>query len=118
MGYDRYRIVGLSVFIKNGDGFREPARNTYLYHRTRANLSSEQHGIDLELIGGKDTTTEEFSFLNCHIGTYLDAPWHPGDGSEGKRAITIDEARYSKIWKLIDKGLEDLRLDTKRLSWC
>jgi kynurenine formamidase len=87
----RFRIVDLSLPIMNGGGFRKPARITYLDHRTRAKMLSEQQGIDPELIGGKDTATEEFSFLNCHIGTHLDAPWHPVDVSDGKRAITIDE---------------------------
>jgi kynurenine formamidase len=86
-----YRVVDLSLPIRNGGGFRKPARITYLDHQTRARILSKQHGIDAELIGGKDTATEEFSFLNCHMGTHLDAPWHPADVSQGKPAMTIDE---------------------------
>jgi kynurenine formamidase len=88
---DRYRIIDLSLPIMNGGGFRKPARITYLDHETRGKMLSERHGIDMELIGGKDTATEEFSFLNCHIATHLDAPWHPTDISQGKPAMTIDE---------------------------
>ena len=88
---ERYRIIDLSLPIKNGGGFRKPARITYLDHRTRARMLHEQHGVDIDLIGGKDTATEEFTFLNCHIGTHLDAPWHPTDVSQGKPAMTIDQ---------------------------
>lgn len=85
------RIVDLSLPIMNGGGFRRPARITYLDHRTRGRMLSEKLHIDPELIGGKDTATEEFAFLNCHTGTHLDAPWHPTDVSGGNPAMTIDE---------------------------
>ena len=86
-----YRIVDLSLPIINDGGFGMPARITYLDHRTRGKALAERFGINPEDIGGKANAMEEFSYLNCHTGTHLDAPWHYDDIAEGKPAMTIDE---------------------------
>ena len=86
-----YRIVDLSLPIINDGGFRKPAQITYLDHRIRANMLCEQLGISPDAIGGMANAVEEFSYLNTHNGTHIDAPWHYGAIAEGKPAMTIDE---------------------------
>jgi len=86
-----YRIVDLSLPILDGGGFNMPARMTYLDHRSRARLVAERAGLRPEDLGGRANAIEEFSFLNCHTGTHMDAPWHYGDTAAGGPAPTIDE---------------------------
>jgi len=86
-----YRIVDLSLPILDGGGFNMPARMTYLDHRSRARLVAERSGLRPEDLGGRANAIEEFSFLNCHTGTHMDAPWHYGDTAAGGPAPTIDE---------------------------
>ena len=86
-----YRIVDLSLPILDGGGFNMPARITYIDHRSRARLVAERAGLRPEDLGGRANAIEEFSFLNCHTGTHMDAPWHYGDTAAGGPAPTIDE---------------------------
>lgn len=86
-----YRIVDLSLPIINGGGFGMPAQITYADHRTRGKALAERLGIDVEDLGGRANALEEFTYLNCHTGTHLDAPWHYGEIAEGKPALTVDE---------------------------
>lgn len=85
-----YRIVDLSLPIINCGGFGRPAHITYIDHRTRGKALAKRLGIKLEDMGGGANAIEEFTYLNCHVGTHLDAPWHYGEMSEGKPALTID----------------------------
>ncbi len=86
-----YRIIDLSLPIKNGGGFGKPAQITYLDHRTRGKALAEKLGINPEMMGGRANAMEEFTYLNCHTGTHFDAPWHYGEIAEGKPAMTIDQ---------------------------
>jgi len=86
-----YCIVDLSLPIINGGGFGMPAQIKYIDHRTRGKALAERFGIEPEDIGNRTNALEEFSFLNCHTGTHLDAPWHYGEMAEGKPAMTIDQ---------------------------
>ena len=68
-----------------------PASLTYLDHQERGQLISDRFGLDIEALGGKANAWEEFSYLNCHTGSHMDAPWHYDDISEGRPAPTIDQ---------------------------
>ncbi|GAG20745.1 unnamed protein product, partial [marine sediment metagenome] len=46
---------------------------------------------DINEIGGKANAMEEFTYLNCHMGTHLDAPWHYSETTNGKPALTVDQ---------------------------
>jgi kynurenine formamidase len=86
-----YRIVDLSLPILDGGGFFMPARIRYIDHRTRARLVAERVGLRPEDLGGRANAIEEFTFLNCHTGTHMDAPWHYGELAAGGPAPTIDQ---------------------------
>ena len=88
---NNYRVVDLSLPILDGGGFLMPARITYLDHRSRARLVAERYGLQPEDLGGRANAIEEFSFLNCHTGTHMDAPWHYGEAAAGGPAPTIDQ---------------------------
>ena len=86
-----YRIVDLSLPILDGGGFLRPAHLTYFDHQSRGRLVAERFGMQLEDLGGRANAMEEFSFLTCHTGTHMDAPWHYGEMTAGGPAPTIDQ---------------------------
>ena len=88
---DGYRIVDLSLPIKDGGGFLAPARVTYIDHERRGRLVAERAGLPLEALGGRANAMEEFTFLNTHTGTHMDAPWHYGASVGDGSAPTIDQ---------------------------
>lgn len=64
---------------------------TYLDHRTGAEAMKKIFGVtDEDLPDGLGYSNEELT-LHSHAGTHVDAPWHYGPISEGKKARTIDE---------------------------
>ena len=86
-----YRLIDLSLPLKNGGGFGAPAKMNYVGHRERANLLVERFGVTLEDLAGKANAMEEFSYLHTHCGTHFDAPWHYTDEVDGQPAMTIDQ---------------------------
>src|SRR5579859_2872684 len=61
---------------------------------------------DLVLSGGKGAAFEEIRLIT-HAGTHVDAPWHYGPTSEGKKARTIDECPLE--WFYCNGVVLDLR---------
>ncbi|MDQ2717081.1 MAG: cyclase family protein [Chloroflexota bacterium] len=89
------RYIDLSVPVAN-QAIYEPWKPEIHY------LTHEGEGLDwvkgtfgvtekdLVLSDGKGAAFEEIKLLT-HAGTHVDAPWHYGPTSEGKKARTIDE---------------------------
>ena len=86
-----YRLIDLSLPLRDGGGFNAPAGIRYTDHRARGRSLAEKFGIGLEDIGGRANAMEEITALNTHTGTHFDAPWHYTDTVDGKRAMTVDE---------------------------
>ena len=86
-----YRIVDLSLPLKDGGSFTNPARIHYMDHSARGKLLCKTPGISIEDLGGRGNAMEEFRFLNTHSGTHFDAPWHYTPTVDGKKAMTVDE---------------------------
>jgi kynurenine formamidase len=102
-----YRIVDLSLPLQDGGGFLMPARLTYLDHIERGRRVAERTGLPLEALGGRANAMEEFTFLNTHTGTHMDAPWHYGPTAGDGPASTIDQVPLE--WCLSDGVWLDLR---------
>lgn len=86
-----YSTVDLSLPIIDGGVCGLSAKIEVTTHQARGKALAERVGISLEDLGGRTCNLEEFSYLTCHTGTHLDAPWHYGEIAEGKRALSIDE---------------------------
>jgi kynurenine formamidase len=85
------KIIDLSVPLENFASEPWPPTITYWDHEEGArNLGmSENVGAD-EFPDGIGLAWEKVEAIT-HAGTHLDAPWHFGPLSEGKKAKTIDE---------------------------
>lgn len=102
-----YRIVDLSLPLMDGGDFLAPARITYLDHERRGRLVAERTGLPLDALGGRANAMEEFTFLNTHTGTHMDAPWHYGAAAGDGPASTIDQVPLE--WCLGNGTWLDLR---------
>lgn len=82
----------------------------YLTHEEEGlDWVKSQFGVtekDLVYSKGKGAAFEEVTAIT-HAGTHLDAPWHYGPESEGKRARTIEELPLE--WFFSDGVVLDLR---------
>jgi len=89
------QLIDLSVPLADGASY-EPWKPAFHY------LTHEAEGLDwvkntfgvtekdLVLSDGKGAAFEELHVIT-HAGTHVDAPWHYGPLSEGRKARTIDE---------------------------
>lgn len=102
-----YRLVDLSLPLRNGGGFLMPARVRHLDHEARGRQVAERNGLSLEALGGRANAMEEFIFLTTHTGTHMDAPWHYGPVAGDGPAPTID--RIPLEWCLGEGVRLDLR---------
>jgi kynurenine formamidase len=91
---DGVRLVDLSVPLQHRAASEPfPARIRWVDHRRGFWQMRWLFGTrkrDLEASGGLGWAVEEVRALT-HTGTHVDAPWHYGPVSGGKRARTIDE---------------------------
>jgi kynurenine formamidase len=89
------QLIDLSVAIADR-ALYEPWKPEFHYlTHTGEGLEWMKHAFgvtekDLVLSGGKGAAFEEIKLIT-HAGTHVDAPWHYGPLSEGKKARMIDE---------------------------
>ncbi|QBD75624.1 cyclase family protein [Ktedonosporobacter rubrisoli] len=105
------RFIDLSVPLAN-QALYDPWKPAFHY------LTHEGEGLewmkgafgvaekDLVLSEGKGAAFEEITLIT-HAGTHVDAPWHYGPMSEGKKARTIDECPLE--WFYGDGVVLDMR---------
>jgi kynurenine formamidase len=85
------KIIDLSVALENGASEPFPPVITYKAHENGAHRLGKLAGVDpADFPGGIALATEQIT-LTTHSGTHVDAPWHYGPESEGRRSRTIDE---------------------------
>lgn len=85
------KIIDLSLPISARGNIGMPVTMEYHDHSTMAKKIGNEAGIDPEMVEEVAFAFEEFSYVNTHTATHMDAPWHSGKSSEGKPAKTIDE---------------------------
>jgi kynurenine formamidase len=95
---EKYRLIDLSLPLKAGGGFTNPAKIHYLDHERRGTHLAETLGISLADIGNRGNSFEEVAFLTTHSGTHIDAPWHYTPVVAGEKAMTIDEVPLEWCW--------------------
>lgn len=90
------QFIDLSLPVANRPGIQyghgEP-EVTYMSHEESARERAKVYGLqpsDFDVRGGRYAAVERV-VIGTHDTTHLDAPWHFGPTSEGKRAKTIDE---------------------------
>lgn len=77
-----------SPFEKTPPAIKRATHDGEGLQRMRRNFGVEPN--DLTLSDGLGWAAEEVT-LGSHVGTHVDAPWHYGPVSEGKRSRTIDD---------------------------
>ena len=83
----KLRLIDLSQTIEDGSGDRVE----YTDHEQSVESYAKRRGLTAsDLPDGKYCAVESV-FLQTHSKTHLDAPWHYGPVSGGKKAKTIDE---------------------------
>ncbi|SDH66725.1 Kynurenine formamidase [Alteribacillus persepolensis] len=85
------KFIDLSVPLS--PSVKEPLPPSIVYHSHEegAEQGAKLLGIEKEAFrNGKAWATETVT-ANTHAGTHIDAPWHYGEQSAGRRARTIEE---------------------------
>jgi kynurenine formamidase len=83
----RVKIIDLSQTIDGTGG----DRIDYIDHVQSIELYAKRRGLTAADLPDGTYCAVENVLTNTHSKTHLDAPWHYGPGSDGKRAKTIDE---------------------------
>jgi len=88
----RIRLIDLSLPLEPVpfDNRMNP-KITYTAHVGSAEGVAQTFQCSVEDLPDRQGWAVEWVELSTHSGTHLDATWHYGPTSEGKRAITIDE---------------------------
>jgi kynurenine formamidase len=85
------KIIDLSVPTENDASEPFPPRITYKGHEDGAQRLGRLAGVEPgDFPDGMGLATEQVT-LTTHSGTHVDAPYHYGPVSEGKRSPTIDQ---------------------------
>lgn len=101
------RIIDLSCTIENFAYEPWPPKITYWDHAEEARNLAGMMGIRPEdFPDGHGLAWEELTLIT-HVGTHLDAPWHFGPTSGGKKSRTIDEIPLE--WCISDGVVIDVR---------
>ena len=85
------RIIDLSVTMKNSSHGLTGVQITYEGHAEAAKSAAPYFGLKESDFPESRFAANESLTLSTHSGTHMDAPWHFGPVSEGKRSKTIDE---------------------------
>jgi len=86
------KFIDLSVTtVNNPPGSLIQSEITYITHEESAKARSKALNLPDGALPEGRFAAEEIAKLSTHAGTHLDAPWHYGPTSEGRRAKTIDE---------------------------
>lgn len=101
------RLVDLSVPLDDGPSERVPVHIRYVDHRAGAvEMSSVFGARPSDLPDGLGWAGEELTLIT-HAGTHMDAPWHYGPISGGRRARYIAEVPLE--WCLAPGVVLDVR---------
>jgi kynurenine formamidase len=101
------RLVDLSLPLDDGPSERVPVRIRYVDHREGAVEMSAVFGVRPSIFpDGLGWAGEELTLIT-HAGTHMDAPWHYGPLSEGRRARYIGEVPLE--WCLAPGVVLDVR---------
>ena len=85
------KIIDLSLSLENDASEPFPPKITYKGHKNGAERLGKLAGISSsDFPNGMGLATEQIT-LTTHSGTHVDAPWHYGPESNGKKSLTIDE---------------------------
>lgn len=85
------KAYDLSVTLANYGYDPRPPEIKYWHHEDTPRFYAEMTGLDPQVFPDNEALNTEHVSAVTHSGTHLDAPWHYGSISEGKRAMTIDE---------------------------
>lgn len=85
------KIIDLSDVITNGTAEPLPHEIEYITHEKGAEQAATLFGLKPADFPEKKAWSAEMVTLCTHSGTHVDAPYHFGPLSEGKKAKTIDE---------------------------
>ncbi|RMF91243.1 MAG: cyclase family protein [Nitrospinota bacterium] len=86
-----FRIIDLSVPLRNHAFESAPAEITYFTHRDTARRWARIWGIDPDVLPDGLGAANERIQLTPHSGTHVDSPYHYTPVSAGKPARTIDQ---------------------------
>jgi kynurenine formamidase len=102
------RIIDLSMVTESDPSPLMNVKITNLPHENGAREDQKYYDVDPKdwPFPGK-AWADDFVEMTTHAGTHLDAPWHMGPESEGKRAKTIDE--WPLEWCFGDGVVIDIR---------
>ena len=86
------RFIDLSVaIVNNPPGSFIQSEITYYSHEEGAKARGKAMNLPEHFFPESKFAAEEVAKISTHAGTHLDAPWHYGPSSEGRRAKKIDE---------------------------
>ncbi len=84
-------LIDLSATLNTHDKGPRPPTIEYVSHQKSAERCAVAYGVQQSDFKGGGYAAIEHLHLTTHDTTHLDAPWHFGPTSEGKKAKTIDE---------------------------
>lgn len=84
-------FIDLSATLNARDQGPRPPSIEYVGHQQSAERCAVAYGVNQSDFRDSGYAAIEHLQLTTHDTTHLDAPWHYGPTSEGKRAKTIDE---------------------------
>jgi kynurenine formamidase len=85
-------FIDLSVtIVNNPPGSFIQSEITYHSHEESAKGRGKAMNLPEDFFPESRFAAEEVAKISTHAGTHLDAPWHYGPSSEGRRAKKIDE---------------------------
>jgi len=85
------KIIDLSLPLENNASEPFPPEITYKGHRDGAERLGKLAGISpSDFPDDMGLATEKIN-LTSHSGTHVDAPWHYGPESNGKKSLTVDK---------------------------
>ena len=87
---NKVKIIDLSIPLKNSLPYRGAPEIKYESHKEGAIAFCNRHDV-LKEDFFEELDAMEIITLMSHSGTHLDAPWHYGSMSEGRRAKTVDQ---------------------------
>ena len=70
----------------------------FVGHGAGAEIMGELFGCQAEDLPAGEGWAEENISISSHLGTHVDAPWHYGSTSAGKRAKTVDEIALADLY--------------------
>lgn len=101
------KLYDISTTLANyGYDPRQPEVK-YWHHSDTARYYAGVLNLQPEAFKDGEGLNTELVTANTHTGTHMDAPWHYGSTSEGKRAMTIDEVPLE--WCYTDGVVLDFR---------